>query len=106
MALTAPGVVLPPTRGVWPLCTYDLTSGPHTRRIFSGIGFRAWSPPARGRDLTTRPPQPQAILESDLIILNHGQMTRTAHELTLPLECSLPNPANGRTHDSDRFNTH
>ncbi|GBM50111.1 hypothetical protein AVEN_185497-1 [Araneus ventricosus] len=27
--------------------TYDLTcSRPHTRRIFSGIGFRAWSPPA------------------------------------------------------------
>ncbi|GBN27063.1 hypothetical protein AVEN_253971-1 [Araneus ventricosus] len=27
--------------------TYDLTCNrPHTRRIFSGIGFRAWNPPA------------------------------------------------------------
>ncbi|GBO37710.1 hypothetical protein AVEN_15254-1 [Araneus ventricosus] len=27
--------------------TYDLACNrPHTRRIFSGIGFRAWNPPA------------------------------------------------------------
>ncbi|GBL77463.1 hypothetical protein AVEN_41851-1 [Araneus ventricosus] len=27
--------------------TYDLAcSRPHTRRIFSGIGFRTWNPPA------------------------------------------------------------
>ncbi|GBN20464.1 hypothetical protein AVEN_172086-1 [Araneus ventricosus] len=27
--------------------TYDLTcNGPHTRRIFGGIGSRTWSPPA------------------------------------------------------------
>ncbi|GBM23440.1 hypothetical protein AVEN_181563-1 [Araneus ventricosus] len=27
--------------------TYDLTCNrPHTRRIFSGIGFRTWNPPA------------------------------------------------------------
>ncbi|GBM95803.1 hypothetical protein AVEN_165503-1 [Araneus ventricosus] len=30
---------------VW-LSTYDLTCNrPHTRRIFSGIGFRTWNPP-------------------------------------------------------------
>ncbi|GBO03301.1 hypothetical protein AVEN_67688-1 [Araneus ventricosus] len=39
--------------------TYDLAcSRPHTRRIFSGIGFRAWNPPPQSRDLTTRPPRP------------------------------------------------
>ncbi|GBN16483.1 hypothetical protein AVEN_12156-1 [Araneus ventricosus] len=33
--------------------TYDLACNrPHTRRIFSGIGFRT-----RSRDLTTRPPR-------------------------------------------------
>ncbi|GBM59442.1 hypothetical protein AVEN_117644-1 [Araneus ventricosus] len=26
--------------------TYDLCNRPQTRRIFSGIGFRAWNPPA------------------------------------------------------------
>ncbi|GBN85592.1 hypothetical protein AVEN_217708-1 [Araneus ventricosus] len=39
--------------------TYDLACNrPHTRRIFSGIGFRTCDPPVRGRDLTTRPPRP------------------------------------------------
>ncbi|GBM50087.1 hypothetical protein AVEN_223298-1 [Araneus ventricosus] len=39
--------------------TYDLACNrPHTRRIFSGIGFRTCDPPARGRNLTTRPPRP------------------------------------------------
>ncbi|GBN67026.1 hypothetical protein AVEN_3550-1 [Araneus ventricosus] len=38
--------------------TYDLTcNGPHTRRIFSGIGSRTrW---LQSRDLTTRPPRPR-----------------------------------------------
>ncbi|GBN14158.1 hypothetical protein AVEN_137125-1 [Araneus ventricosus] len=36
--------------------TYDLMHNrPHTRRIFSGIGFRTWN---RSRDLTARPRRP------------------------------------------------
>ncbi|GBM78155.1 hypothetical protein AVEN_2437-1 [Araneus ventricosus] len=43
---------------VWP-STYDLACNrPHTWRIFSGIWFRTWNPPAQSRDLTTRPPRP------------------------------------------------
>ncbi|GBM32812.1 hypothetical protein AVEN_216520-1 [Araneus ventricosus] len=39
--------------------TYDFTcNGPNTRRIFSGIKFRARNPPARSRDLSTRPHHP------------------------------------------------
>ncbi|GBO10962.1 hypothetical protein AVEN_155413-1 [Araneus ventricosus] len=49
-----------PTAG--PLATtYDLPCNrPHTRRIFSGIGFRICDPPerSRGRDLTTKTPRP------------------------------------------------
>ncbi|GBO00241.1 hypothetical protein AVEN_116531-1 [Araneus ventricosus] len=42
---------------------YDLAcSRPHTRRIFSGIGFRACGPRSRGRELTTRPPRPYNIV--------------------------------------------
>ncbi|GBM24737.1 hypothetical protein AVEN_141811-1 [Araneus ventricosus] len=32
-------------RDVWPLRMIWRATGPHTWRIFSGIGFRAWSPP-------------------------------------------------------------
>ncbi|GBL84706.1 hypothetical protein AVEN_191151-1 [Araneus ventricosus] len=40
--------------------TYDIAcSRPHTRRIFSEIGFRAWSPLAHSRDPTTRPLRPE-----------------------------------------------
>ncbi|GBL98552.1 hypothetical protein AVEN_111660-1 [Araneus ventricosus] len=40
--------------------TYDLACNrPHTRRIFSGIGFRTCDLRSRGRDLTTRPPRPK-----------------------------------------------
>ncbi|GBN68533.1 hypothetical protein AVEN_111886-1 [Araneus ventricosus] len=42
--------------------TYDLAcSRPHTRRIFSGIGFRTLRP--QSRDLTTRPPRPWCQLK-------------------------------------------
>ncbi|GBN26125.1 hypothetical protein AVEN_275673-1 [Araneus ventricosus] len=35
---------------------YDLTfKMTNTRPIFSGIRFETWNPPARSRDLTTRP---------------------------------------------------
>ncbi|GBM66538.1 hypothetical protein AVEN_179162-1 [Araneus ventricosus] len=45
---------------------YDLEcSRPHTRRIFSGIEFRALSPPTLKRNLTTRPPRPpKSVLKS------------------------------------------
>ncbi|GBM97638.1 hypothetical protein AVEN_101954-1 [Araneus ventricosus] len=36
---------------------YDLACNrPNARRIFSGIGFRTWNPPAPKRHLTSRPP--------------------------------------------------
>ncbi|GBO14653.1 hypothetical protein AVEN_136484-1 [Araneus ventricosus] len=39
--------------------TYDLAfMRPHTRRIFSGIGFLTCNPPPQSTDLTTRPPRP------------------------------------------------
>ncbi|GBO28048.1 hypothetical protein AVEN_25587-1 [Araneus ventricosus] len=44
--------------------TYDLARNrPHTRRIFSGIGFRAWNLRPQSRDLTTRPPHPLRLKE-------------------------------------------
>ncbi|GBL76111.1 hypothetical protein AVEN_234407-1 [Araneus ventricosus] len=58
--------------------TYDLAyNKPHTRRIFSGIGFRTWNPPA-----------PKA----EILPLGHrglsGQTTRAAAELAPPLQTS------------------
>ncbi|GBL83207.1 hypothetical protein AVEN_165404-1 [Araneus ventricosus] len=42
--------------------TYDLTCNRlHTRRIFGGIGFEPGALLPRGRDLTSRPPQPYLI---------------------------------------------
>ncbi|GBL86707.1 hypothetical protein AVEN_170757-1, partial [Araneus ventricosus] len=38
-------------------------SRPHAERIFIGIGFRTWHPPAHSRDLTTRPPRPYVVLQ-------------------------------------------
>ncbi|GBM80018.1 hypothetical protein AVEN_203781-1 [Araneus ventricosus] len=39
--------------------TYDLMCNrPHTRRIFSGIGFRTWNLRLQSRDVTIRPPRP------------------------------------------------
>ncbi|GBM89006.1 hypothetical protein AVEN_51210-1 [Araneus ventricosus] len=44
--------------------TYDLACNrPHTRRIFSGIGFRTCDPPT---EVTTRPPRPPQASVSDL----------------------------------------
>ncbi|GBM55449.1 hypothetical protein AVEN_187555-1 [Araneus ventricosus] len=36
---------------------YLACNKPHTRRIFSEIGFQTCDPRSRGRDLTTRPPR-------------------------------------------------
>ncbi|GBL91947.1 hypothetical protein AVEN_102525-1 [Araneus ventricosus] len=54
-----------PTRGR--LATTDdlACNRPHTRRIFSGIGFRTCDPPVRGRDLTTRSQRPSLSAEDD-----------------------------------------
>ncbi|GBM49956.1 hypothetical protein AVEN_44656-1 [Araneus ventricosus] len=46
-------------RGGRSATTYNLTCNrPHTRRIFSGIGFRIWNLRPQSQDLTTRPPGP------------------------------------------------
>ncbi|GBN61250.1 hypothetical protein AVEN_128969-1 [Araneus ventricosus] len=45
LAPTFPNFHATPTGGRM-ATTYDLTCNrPHTRRIFSGIGFRTWNPP-------------------------------------------------------------
>ncbi|GBN77597.1 hypothetical protein AVEN_42572-1 [Araneus ventricosus] len=40
---------------IWPLWI-QRAPDPLTWHFFGGIGFRAWKPPARGRDLTIRSP--------------------------------------------------
>ncbi|GBM57560.1 hypothetical protein AVEN_97668-1 [Araneus ventricosus] len=46
---------------------YDLACNrPNTRRVFSGIGFRTWNPPAQSRNPTTRPPCPHKTFEIPL----------------------------------------
>ncbi|GBO00279.1 hypothetical protein AVEN_110594-1 [Araneus ventricosus] len=58
LAPPSPNFHATPTGGRF-TTTYDLMCNrPHTRRFFSGIGFRAWNPSAQSRDLTTRPPRP------------------------------------------------
>ncbi|GBN91239.1 hypothetical protein AVEN_72983-1 [Araneus ventricosus] len=42
---------------------YDLACcRPHTRRILSGVGFRAWNPRPQGPDLATRPRRPSYLI--------------------------------------------
>ncbi|GBN81060.1 hypothetical protein AVEN_44430-1 [Araneus ventricosus] len=47
-----------------PLHIIQRETGPHKRRIFAGTRFQTWNPPARSRDLTTRPPRALGIVKN------------------------------------------
>ncbi|GBN01640.1 hypothetical protein AVEN_36208-1 [Araneus ventricosus] len=61
LALPSPNFHATPTGGRLATACDLACNRPHTRRIFSGIGFRTWSPPAPKPKPTTRPLRPHTI---------------------------------------------